>query len=231
MIYEYEQTNFQQKDNSIFHFICFTPFFIQCNENEKESYTIYKAGLYENEIKIENILNIPEEVHFDKICVKIKGECWKNIETLEFPYHNEEVCLILPTQFTLEQLQKVDRQNKDICGYWPATSNNPSALVATLDDIIAYNGEKKVGRIYLSNSATDLSSLKKIFIYYQYTNEPFTLIGSNSSFYYSECSFEKGWNAFAYINPEIDNDLGKARCTTSIPIDFNLCWFFEPWVY
>lgn len=205
-----------------------------CTDDEergKKDPIIYSAGLYENKIKIENILNVPEAVEFDKIRVVIRGEGWKNIDTLEFPNQHKEINLMLPTQFAWDQLQKVDRQNNDIWGYWPAISNNPSARVATLDDIIAYNGETKVGRIYLSNLPTELSSLKKIFIYYQYTTEPFSLTGSNSSYYYSECSFEKGWNAFAYINPAMDNDLGKARCTTSIPSEFNLCWFFESWVY
>ncbi len=202
-----------------------------CNHDEKENPPIYTAGLYNNNIKIENIVNIPNDVHFDRIRVKIIGECWKSIETLEFPYQNKEVNIILPTQFASNQLQKVDRQDKDMCGYWPASSDNPLALVATLDDIIAYNGETKVGRIYLSNWGTELSTLKKIFINYQYASEPFILSGSNSSYFYSECSFEKGWNAFAHINPAIDNDLGKARCTTAIPTEFNLRWFFESWIY
>ena len=36
-----------------------------CNHDEKENPPIYTAGLYNNNIKIENIVNIPNDVHFE----------------------------------------------------------------------------------------------------------------------------------------------------------------------
>lgn len=215
----------------LFLLVVFT-FFSCIKEDKNDEKCHYKAGLSRSQIKIDNILNIPSGVEFDKIKVKLSGNNWKNIDEIETSFHNGEAILILPTSFAREQLQIVDRQEEKFYGFWPAKSDNPSARVATLKDIIAYKGEKKVGRLYLSNEKTESFTEKRLFVHYQYGNEPFTLTGSNKSFYYSECSFRKGWNAYATINPNLSNkDADQARCTTNIPTEFILRWFFESWVY
>lgn len=201
-------------------------------EKEEEKIPHYVAGLYQNQLKIDQVLNIPDEVSFDKIKVKLTGKCWSSIDEVETTFHNGEAILTFPTSFAAEQLQVVDRKEDDFCGFWPATSDNPSARVSALKDIIAYQGEKKVGRLYLSNQATDLVAAKKIFIHYQYTNEPFVLKGQNKSYLYKDCSFHKGWNAYATINTFLANgEAEQALCTTIIPADYTLRWFFESWVY
>ena len=43
--------------------------------------------------------------------------------------------MTLPATFPSERLQKVDRRNGDMAGYWTGTSNDGDALVATLGDV------------------------------------------------------------------------------------------------
>ncbi len=180
-------------------------------------------------ITIAKINNIPANVTFDRVEANITGECWSNIGTVEAKYENGQAIIILPTDFTAEQLQIVDRRDNNMCGHWPATSDNPDALVATLGDIIAYHGDDKVGRVYSTNWSGKGSSAGKAFVYYQYADRPFSLTGRNNSYYYSDCTFNKGWNGYVNINPASEDISGNIHCTTSIPND--IFWNFESWVY
>lgn len=123
------------------------------------------------------------------------GLDWQVIETLIFPYENGQIVMTLPATFPSERLQKVDRRNGDMAGYWTGTSNDGDALVATLGDFFVFNGDTRVGRIALSNwSGNGSSAEKATLVSYQYADRPFILTGSDKSYYYSECSFNKGWN-------------------------------------
>lgn len=205
------------------------PFFISgCSEDDEEGELEPSS---DTTITILDIQGIPENVSFDRAVAEITGNCWSIIGKVEGVYKEGQIILDLPTDFALEQLQNVDRRDNNMCGYWPATSSDPEALVATLGDIIAYQGDKKVGRIYLSNWTRKGSSAGKAFIYYQYADRAFTLTGSNSSYRYSNCSFNQGWNAYANINPASEDSSEKIRCTTAIPQDMGLFWGFETWVY
>lgn len=183
----------------------------------------------EPSIIIAKINNIPANVTFDRVEANITGECWSNIGTVKAKYENGCAIIILPTDFTAEQLQIVDRRDNNMCGHWPATSDNPDALVATLGDIIAYHGDDKVGRVYSTNWPGKGSSAGKAFVYYQYADRPFSLTGRNNSYYYSDCTFSKGWNGYVNINPASEETSGNIHCTTSIPND--IFWNFESWVY
>lgn len=180
-------------------------------------------------IIISKINNVPDNVTFDRVEANISGECWSIIGSVEAKYENGQATIKLPTSFIAEQLQVVDRRNDNMCGYWPATSDDPDALVATLGDIIAYQGMKKVGRIYSSNWSHKGASTGKAFVYYQYADRPFSLTGQNNSYYYSDCVFKKGWNSYANINPLTEDISGNIHCTTSVPDD--IFWSFESWVY
>ncbi len=52
--------------------------------------------------------------------------------------------MTLPATFPSERLQKVDRRNGDMAGYWTGTSNDGDALVATLGDFFVFNGDTRV---------------------------------------------------------------------------------------
>ena len=59
---------------------------------------------------------------------------------------------------------------------------------------------------------------------------PFILTGSDKSYYYSECSFNKGWNIFANINPS-EGSSQKVLRTTTVP-ESTLFWrLAESYVY
>lgn len=181
-------------------------------------------------IIIKDITNIPDNFTFDKVRIEIQGVDWSVIETLEFPYKDGQIVMALPTDFSSDKLQKVDRRNNDMSGHWPATSSDSDALVATLGDFFVYDGDKKVGRIAITNWTGVGSSADKAFVYYQYADRPFELTGSSNSYYYSECSFNKGWNAYANINPS-EGSSQKVHCTTVIP-ESTLFWrLAESYVY
>ena len=119
------------------------------------------------------------------------GVDWQVIETLSFPYENGQIVMTLPTSFPSEKLQTVDRRN-GMGGYWTGTSDDADALVATLGDFFVFNGDKRVGRIAISNwSGKGSSTGKATLVSYQYADRPFALTGSDKSYYYSNCSFYK----------------------------------------
>lgn len=200
-----------------------------CSDSEKEEIPEPHSGLHNNTLTIMNISNIPTNITFDRVEVKITGACWSVITTIEAPWQDGQAVITLPNTFLSNQLQNVKGGADDMCGHWLATSSNVEALVATLGDIIAYRDDTKVGRIYFSNWDGQESSANKAFIYFQYANLPFSLTGHNSTYYYDNCSFKVGWNAYANINPADEDVQGNVRCTTAIPT--NLFWSFESWVY
>lgn len=183
-------------------------------------------------IIVKDIQNIPEGFVFDRVEVKVTGVDWSVIETLTFPYENGQIIMDLPTVFSSEVLQKVDRRGGDMSGYWTGTSNDSDALVATLGDFFVFNGDKKVGRIAISNwTGRGSSAGKATLVSYQFADRPFSLTGSDKSYNYSDCSFVRGWNMFANINPASENGTGKVLRTTVVP-ESTLFWrLAESYVY
>lgn len=183
-------------------------------------------------IIVKDIQNIPEGFVFDRVEVKVTGVDWSVIETLTFPYENGRIIMDLPTVFSSEVLQKVDRRGGDMSGYWTGTSNDGDALVATLGDFFVFNGDKKVGRIAISNwTGKGSSAGKATLVSYQFADRPFSLTGSDKSYNYSDCSFVRGWNMFANINPASENGTGKVLRTTVVP-ESTLFWrLAESYVY
>lgn len=180
-------------------------------------------------IIVKDIQNIPENFVFDRVEVKVTGVDWSVIETLTFPYVNGQFIMDLPTVFSSETLQKVDRR-EGMGGYWTGDADNGEALVATLGDFLVFNGDKKVGRIALSNWSGKGSSAEKAMIGYQFTDRSFSLTGGDNSYYYSNCSFVRGWNIFANINPAEDSSQRVLR-TTHVP-ESTLFWrLAESYVY
>ncbi len=183
-------------------------------------------------IIVKDIQNIPEDFVFDRVEVKVTGVDWSVIETLTFPYENGRIIMDLPTVFSSEVLQKVDRRGGDMSGYWTGTSNDGDALVATLGDFFVFNGDKKVGRIAISNwTGRGSSAGKATLVSYQFADRPFSLTGSDKSYNYSDCSFVRGWNMFANINPASENGTEKVLRTTVVP-ESTLFWrLAESYVY
>ncbi|WP_288359770.1 hypothetical protein [uncultured Bacteroides sp.] len=183
-------------------------------------------------IIVKDIQNIPEDFVFDRVEVKVTGVDWSVIETLTFPYENGQIIMDLPTVFSSEVLQKVDRRGGDMSGYWTGTSNDGDALVATLGDFFVFNADKKVGRIAISNwTGRGSSAGKATLVSYQFADRPFSLTGSDKSYNYSDCSFVRGWNMFANINPASENGTGKVLRTTVVP-ESTLFWrLAESYVY
>ena len=170
-----------------------------CSDNENEEELPAPDVPDYSTIIVKDIQNMPKNFTFDRVEVKVTGLDWQVIETLIFPYENGQIVMTLPATFPSERLQKVDRRNGDMAGYWTGTSNDGDALVATL-------------------------------VSYQYADRPFILTGSDKSYYYSECSFNKGWNIFANINPS-EGSSQKVLRTTTVP-ESTLFWrLAESYVY
>lgn len=189
-------------------------------------------------ITVSDVIGIPDHVVFDRVKVEISGTCWEIIGSVEATYEHGDAVLTIPSVFLSEKLQKVDRSGNDMCGHWDVTASDPNALVARLGDFFAYNGDKRVGRIYLTDWTGEGSNSEKAFIYYHYTDRPFTLSGyNNQSSYVYSTSFKKGWNAYANINPveQFDSNgnviRGAILCTTSFSDRTALRWRFESYMY
>ena len=202
-----------------------------CSDNENEEELPAPDVPDYSTIIVKDIQNMPKNFTFDRVEVKVTGLDWQVIETLIFPYENGQIVMTLPATFPSERLQKVDRRNGDMAGYWTGTSNDGDALVATLGDFFVFNGDTRVGRIALSNwSGNGSSAEKATLVSYQYADRPFILTGSDKSYYYSECSFNKGWNIFANINPS-EGSSQKVLRTTTVP-ESTLFWrLAESYVY
>lgn len=200
------------------------------NDEEQPISVIPNTNLVNNEIIISNISDIPQNTKFNKVKVKITGTCWETIDNIETDYSNGKVILSLPAEFPTIKLQKALRSdNHDYCGCWYAQSNHTNARVAVLGDIIAYDNNKQVGRIYLTDWSGTGSALYKSFIYYCYADQPFSLTGSDRTYQY-ETSFKKGWNAYAHVNQK-ESDDKSVLCTTSIAKEKVLTWHFESGAY
>lgn len=215
----------------LYPFICllliFSLLMVGCSDDENEG----EPPVPNYTIIVKDIQNIPDNFTFDRVEVKLTGADWQVIETLTFPYENGQIIMDLPTVFSPEVLQKVDRRGGDMGGHWTGTSNDGDALVATLGDFFVFKGDKRVGRIALSNWTGKESSAGKAMIGYQFADRPFSLTGSDNSYYYSDCSFVRGWNMFANINPVSGNSAAKILRTTVVP-ESTLFWrLAESYVY
>lgn len=202
-----------------------------CSDDENEEQPPAPDVPDYSTLVVKDIQNIPADFTFDRVEVKVTGVDWQVIETLSFPYENGQIVMTLPTSFPSEKLQTVDRRN-GMSGYWTGTSDDADALVATLGDFFVFNGDKRVGRIAISNwSGKGSSTGKATLVSYQYADRPFTLTGSDKSYYYSNCSFYKGWNIFANINPASEGGTAKVLRTTTVP-ESTLFWrLAESYVY
>lgn len=207
--------------------LIFSLLMVGCSDDENEK----EPPVPNYSIIVKDIQNMPDGFTFDRVEVKVTGADWQVIETLTFPNENGQIIMDLPTVFSPEVLQKVDRRGDDMGGHWTGTSNDGDALVATLGDFFVFKGDKKVGRIALSNWTGKGSSAGKAMIGYQFADRPFSLTGSDNSYYYSDCSFVRGWNMFANINPVSGNSAAKILRTTVVP-ESTLFWrLAESYVY
>jgi hypothetical protein len=175
-------------------------------------------------------------VEFDNIRAEIKGLGHEVIATVSFEYEggNIDLAANLPQNIPADQLCKVARETQnDYEGYWPAREcSDRDAKVAALGDIIAYRGDEKVGRLYLTSWDGHVATEKggSYMGYFHYADRPFTLSGTNHgslSFVY-DVAFEAGWNL--YVNrygghPSYRN----ATHVTNLPADIALRWEFESW--
>lgn len=215
----------------IFLLMIFSLLMAGCSDDENEEEPPAPDTPDYSTIIVKDIRNIPDNFIFDRVEVKVTGADWQVIETLSFPYENGQIIMDLPTVFSPEVLQKVDRRGGDMGGYWTGTSNDGDALVATLGDFFVFKGDKRVGRIALSNWTGKGSSAGKAMIGYQFADRPFSLTGSDKSYNYSDCSFVSGWNMFANINPVSENGTAKILRTTVVP-EATLFWrLAESYVY
>lgn len=180
------------------------------------------------EIVIENIQNMPQGVTFNKVSAEINGNSWQIIATVTAIFDGSKATLVLPEEFDKEMLNPSQSQeNQPGTGFWPssAVSTDPTVGVAGLADIIAYNGDTAVGRLYRSNWSGKGSSADKAFVHYQYAEDDFGLSGSYKNFTYS-ADFVKGWNMYVHVNT---SDSKGAVYTTTLPELSELKWYFEAW--
>jgi hypothetical protein len=183
-----------------------------------------------NGIVVSDIRGIPAGVTFDRIEADITGADWRVIGVTGVAYVEGKAVIPLPASFPDGDLMKAARTaHTDYTGFWPAAADNADAKVAALGDITAYDGGRRVGRI-LPAYWTEDSAAGTSFVYYIYADRPFTLSGYNftypgrqKSFIY-RVSFEKGWNAYAYVRTRDDY---ISICTTSVPAQTPLAWYFE----
>ena len=198
----------------IFVLLIFSLLMAGCSDDENEDQPPAPDVPDYSTLVVKDIQNIPADFTFDRVEVKVTGVDWQVIETLSFPYENGQIVMTLPTSFPSE------------------TSDDADALVATLGDFFVFNGDKRVGRIAISNwSGKGSSAGKATLVSYQYADRSFTLTGSDKSYYYSNCSFYKGWNIFANINPASEGGTAKVLRTTTVP-ESTLFWrLAESYVY
>jgi hypothetical protein len=176
---------------------------------------------------IEDIVST--ETVFDRLTVEVVGFDWQTVATLQAPFQNDTARLILPDGFPAADLQRVDRgaNGRSMEGYWPSVSSDPEAQVATLrEEIIVWNGDRRVGRIFLTDWPGEGSSVGKMYLNFQYADRPFVLDGATgNSFRFDHCPFETGWNTTA----KISTPTTSIRVTTDIPENAKLAWRFEQW--
>jgi hypothetical protein len=202
-----------------------------CGCKDEDNLPKEPAYLAGNAITMANIAGIPPGLTFDRVKADIQGVKWKIVASVEAPYRQGKIVLTLPVDLPADDLQQAKQTKENKGGCWPATLSDSEALVASLGDFNTYSGEKKVGRIYLTDWSGEGSKADKAFIYYHYADRPFTISGQNlnlngsqrfkPSYEYS-LDFQAGWNAYANINR---GDL--MSCTTTLPDETQLLWQFE----
>jgi hypothetical protein len=178
-------------------------------------------------------VRVPHDRPFDNIRADVKGLDSGVIAVAGGGHVGDEMVIELPGGFASGELCKVARDSyNDYEGWWPASEvSDRSARVAGLGDIVAYSGDTPVGRLSLTDWDGTGDSTDKYFIYFHYSDRPFTLSGQNltrpgqsPSFTY-DASFDAGWGVYANVS------LGGSRnlCTTAIPDGLPLRWRFERW--
>lgn len=188
-------------------------------------------------IVISDIEGIPDGVAFDRLVANISGVDWSVIATVEANYADGQATLILPTSFTAERLAKVTSdytgdvtvrpvKRPDYSGFWPGKSSDDEAKVAGLGDIFAYDGDQRVGRVYLSGNVTEGAIVRPAFVYFHYTDRDYRLSGYHRSYIYG-ASFVTGWNAYANVNLQEESGVGTIRCTTDIDENADFAWKFD----
>ena len=211
----------------------FSFFLLSCDNNDDP---VPSPPFLENdEITISNIYGIPSGVSFNKIKVEIQGYDWQVIDIIEANYTDGKAVLLLPSGFAYEKLMKVAREDRsDYTGFWHADSDNANARVAGFAEISAYDNEKKVGTLILTDWSGSGSRELSANVYYHYTNEPVNLTNTQkdtNKSYTFRASFQKGWNAYAYINPLdalIGTAEGKVQCVSPVPAERKFAWYFQP---
>lgn len=205
-----------------------------CNDDDVHyPYT----GLEENRIIIHDIQNLPEGLEIDYLSAEIQGTEWSVISTVKGYREGNVFVMELPKSFDPDLLLPCQWKTGEIgSGYWPAKSSDPMAGIASLGDIIAYDADGVVGRVFLSDWDGGDDSLGNSFIHFHYAQTAFSLSGNNLNHHNSEmfkpsyvyyADFLPGWNVFANVNPSSDG--GKIKCTTDVPDGLNLQWRFEKW--
>lgn len=189
--------------------------------------------LYQDQVIISDIVNLPDGVTFDRVKAEIQGVEWSVIATVEATYADGKLTVMLPPSFGSEELCKGVRDAaNDYDGFWPAEeTDNRNARVAKLGDLFVYDGDKKVGRLFLTDWSREGSPTGKAFVYYHYADQPLTLGGYNltakaggQKSYRYVASFTEGWCAYAEI-PQSDGGINLV--TTDIGRKRELRWRFE----
>lgn len=204
---------------------------------DDDDYTIPYTRLDGSKIVVNNIQGVPNGVHIEYLSANIQGKRQKVVDTVKGFYDGENFVIELPGNIDPDLLIASQwNVGEFLSGFWPAVSSDPTAGVAHLADILAYNGDDIVGRVFLTDWAGTGDSYGNAFIYYHYADSEFTLSGNNlnvyqspsfkPSYFYKSPTFKPGWNVYANINPSGE---GVMTCTTDIPKGLNLQWRFEAW--
>ncbi len=191
-------------------------------------------------VVISGIEGIPEGVTFDRVRADISGFDWSVIATIEAEYVDGQATLIIPSPLKAKELAKVTSDYKgdrnanppvrpDYSGFWPGTASDDGAMVAGLGDIFAYNGEQRVGRIYLTDWPGSGSQVGYSWADFHYADRNYNLSGSYNSYAYS-ASFNRGWNVYANKNLK-NSGSGSILCTTETDWDAAFVWRFESQVF
>lgn len=200
-----------------------------CRKNDVPAPRLYTIVIEDIVADVQNVL--PAEIAFDRLSVEVSGFDWQTVATIEASFRNDTARLILPETFPAADLQRVDRgaNGRSMEGHWPSISDDPDARVATLrEEIVVWQGDRRIGRIYLTDWPGTGSTVGKMYLNFQYADRPFVLdgfTGSKSSFQFNNCPFVKGWNTYAKVNASTES----IRITTRIPENAKLIWRFEQW--
>ena len=201
---------------------------------------IPNTRLRENQVIISDIKGVPKGVVFDRVRAEISGVDHAVAMTVGAPYAHGWAALSLPWAVNPEVLANVTSDYEgnryatppvrpDYSGFWPGTASDDGAKVAGLKDIFAYNGEEKVGRIYLTDWPGEGSSVGCSWVYFHYADRDYDLSGSYKSYVYS-AAFKSGWNAYINKNKSSSGN-GAILCTTETDMAANLVWRFESHVF